>query len=87
MPLLDGSSREWVEAIEEAGLCPAEDSTGHPVDKMAPFVVDPVHVWKNGSFICAFPSSKPQITCGIDFSHVNSKLFSLIIFIYELLFL
>lgn len=73
-----------MEAIEEAGLCPAEDSIGHPMDKMAPFVVEPVHVWKNGSFICALPSSKPQITYGIDFSHVNSKLIPLIIFVLNI---
>ncbi|XP_058108328.1 probable UDP-3-O-acyl-N-acetylglucosamine deacetylase 1, mitochondrial [Magnolia sinica] len=70
VPLLDGSAREWVEAIENAGLCVAKDYNGNTMDKLAPFLDEPMHVWRNDSFVAAFPSPKVQITYGIDFPQV-----------------
>ncbi|KAJ4973277.1 hypothetical protein NE237_006451 [Protea cynaroides] len=70
VPLLDGSAQEWVEAIEKVGLCTANDSNGSSMEKMAPFLHEPVHVWSNDSFIAAFPSSKVHITYGIAFPQV-----------------
>lgn len=70
MPILDGSAREWVKAIEEAGLEDATDENGNNCEKMAPFVNEPIHLRKNDSFIAAFPSEEIHITCGINFPEV-----------------
>ncbi|KAM3324106.1 putative UDP-3-O-acyl-N-acetylglucosamine deacetylase 1, mitochondrial isoform X1 [Capsicum chacoense] len=67
VPILDGSAREWVDAIEEAGLKEALDRSGKSCEKLAPVLREPVTVWKNDSFIAAFPYSKIKITYGIDF--------------------
>lgn len=71
LPILDGSAREWVEAIEHAGLESATDENGNNCEKMAPFVEEPVHVRRNDSFVAAFPSSEIHITCGINFPKVS----------------
>ncbi|KAF3674449.1 putative UDP-3-O-[3-hydroxymyristoyl] N-acetylglucosamine deacetylase 1 [Capsicum annuum] len=70
VPILDGSAREWVDAIEEAGLKEALDRSGKSCEKLAPVLREPVTVWKNDSFIAAFPYSKIKITYGIDFPQV-----------------
>ncbi|XP_059288069.1 probable UDP-3-O-acyl-N-acetylglucosamine deacetylase 1, mitochondrial [Lycium ferocissimum] len=67
VPILDGSAREWVEAVEEAGLKVALDRNGKSCEKLAPVLREPVTVWKNDSFIAAFPYSTVKITYGIDF--------------------
>ncbi|KAK4361584.1 hypothetical protein RND71_020536 [Anisodus tanguticus] len=67
VPILDGSAREWVEAIEKAGLKAALDRNGKSCEKLAPVLTEPVTVWKHDSFIAAFPYSKVKITYGIDF--------------------
>lgn len=68
--MLDGSAKGWVEAIEQVGLCAAEDSSGHNMDKLAPELHEPMYLRRNDSFVAAFPSSKVQITYGIDFPEV-----------------
>ncbi|XP_068663727.1 probable UDP-3-O-acyl-N-acetylglucosamine deacetylase 1, mitochondrial isoform X1 [Aristolochia californica] len=70
VPLLDGSAKQWVQAIEEGGLCIAKDDNGNSINKRAPFVLEPVHLWRNDSFVAAFPSSTVHITYGIDFPQV-----------------
>ncbi|XP_055822592.1 probable UDP-3-O-acyl-N-acetylglucosamine deacetylase 1, mitochondrial isoform X1 [Solanum dulcamara] len=75
VPILDGSAREWVDAIEEAGLKAALDRSGNSCEKLAPVLKEPVTVWKNDSFIAAFPYSKIKITYGIDFPQVNFREF------------
>lgn len=72
VPILDGSAREWVHAIEQVGLKAATDEGGNCCEKMAPALNTPVHVWKNDSFIAAFPSPKVRITYGIEFAQVPS---------------
>ncbi|KAL2233271.1 UNVERIFIED_CONTAM: putative UDP-3-O-acyl-N-acetylglucosamine deacetylase 1, mitochondrial [Sesamum indicum] len=67
VPIFDGSAREWVEAIEQAGLKVAVDRDGNSCEKLAPYLNEPVHVTKNDSFLAAFPCSKVNITYGIDF--------------------
>lgn len=67
VPILDGSAREWVEAINQVGLQVSADKGGNSCEKMAPYLIEPVHVWRNDSFIVASPSSKFQVTYGIDF--------------------
>ncbi|CAK9135585.1 unnamed protein product [Ilex paraguariensis] len=59
-----------MEAIEQAGLKVATDPTGKGCEKLAAFLNEPVHMWKNDSFIAAFPSPKVYITYGINFPEV-----------------
>lgn len=80
VPILDGSAREWVDAIEEAGLKAALDRSGNSCEKLAPVLKEPVTVWKNDSFIVAFPYSKVKITYGIDFPQVISGSLSAMLF-------
>ncbi|KAL3635938.1 hypothetical protein CASFOL_020485 [Castilleja foliolosa] len=62
VPIFDGSSREWVEAINQAGLKVAVDSGGESCEKLAPYLSEPVLTMKNDSFIAAFPYPKVNIT-------------------------
>lgn len=71
VPIFDGSAREWVEAIDQAGLKMAVDDGGKSCEKLAPYLSRPVHVLKNDSFITAFPYSKVNITYGIDYPQVT----------------
>ncbi|KAK1374690.1 UDP-3-O-acyl-N-acetylglucosamine deacetylase [Heracleum sosnowskyi] len=70
VPILDGSAREWVKAIENVGLKVAEDRNGNSCEKLAPFLNEPVHVWKNDSFLAAFPLPKVCLSYGINFPQV-----------------
>ncbi|XP_031497466.1 probable UDP-3-O-acyl-N-acetylglucosamine deacetylase 1, mitochondrial isoform X3 [Nymphaea colorata] len=72
VPLLDGSARRWVDAVEEATLCDAVDDYGRCIEKLAPFVVEPVHILYGDSFIAAYPSEKIHITYGINFPQVSA---------------
>ncbi|MCL7035180.1 hypothetical protein MKW94_004978 [Papaver nudicaule] len=58
VPLLDGSAKELVEAVDKSGLSVCKDNNGNTKEKLAPFVNEPVHVWRNDSFIAAFPSPR-----------------------------
>lgn len=70
VPLLDGSAREWVEAIEESGLSIATDPMGAQTARNS-FVVDaPISVTQGDSFVAAFPSPFTRLTYGIDFPRV-----------------
>ncbi|XP_070011795.1 probable UDP-3-O-acyl-N-acetylglucosamine deacetylase 1, mitochondrial isoform X2 [Nicotiana sylvestris] len=71
VPILDGSAREWVEAIEEAGLKASLDRSGKSREKLARVLTEPITAWRNDSFIAAFPYSKVKITYGIDFLQVE----------------
>lgn len=59
-----------MEAIEQVGVTVATDHNGRSCDKMIPFLSEPIHVWRDDSFIAAFPSSKVTISYGIDFPQV-----------------
>ncbi|KAI5353358.1 hypothetical protein L3X38_006251 [Prunus dulcis] len=72
VPIFDGSASEWVEAIELVGLKEATDHCGNCCEKMAAYVNEPVHVWRNDSFVAAFPSPEIRITYGIDFRQVQA---------------
>lgn len=71
VPLLDGSAKEWVEAIKQVGLCVAEDQHGYTLDKLVPELHEPLYLWHGSSFLIAFPSQKICITYGIDFPKVH----------------
>lgn len=70
VPILDGSACAWLEAIEKVGVKEALDQQGNNGEKVAPYLNEPVHVWRNDSFIAAFPSPKVRITCGVHFPKV-----------------
>ncbi|XP_057963329.1 probable UDP-3-O-acyl-N-acetylglucosamine deacetylase 1, mitochondrial isoform X2 [Malania oleifera] len=70
VPILDGSAMEWVEAIEQAGVKVATDQGGRTREKMVPFLNEALLVWKDDSFIAAFPSSNVNVTYLIDFPQV-----------------
>ncbi|XP_044492945.1 probable UDP-3-O-acyl-N-acetylglucosamine deacetylase 1, mitochondrial isoform X2 [Mangifera indica] len=72
VPILDGSACAWLEAIEKVGVKEALDQHGNNGEKVAPYLNEPVHVWRNDSFIAAFPSPKVRITCGVHFPKVES---------------
>lgn len=72
VPIFDGSASEWVEAIEQVGLQVATDHYGDCCEKMVAYMNEPVHVWRNNSFVAAFPSQEIRITYGIDFQQVHT---------------
>jgi len=62
VPLLDGSAREWVEAIAPVGL------QAQSADRPKPTVLaSPVSVFSGDSFVTAYPSEQLRFTYGIDF--------------------
>ncbi|CAI9096767.1 OLC1v1032980C1 [Oldenlandia corymbosa var. corymbosa] len=70
VPLFDGSAKEWVDGIQEVGLKAAVDHDGKSLEKLAPFLNEPVCVSKNDSHIIAFPYPKTKIRYGIHFPKV-----------------
>lgn len=74
VPLLDGSAREWVQAIEESGLVVASNSEGLPVDREVLVIEEPITSIQGDSFIAAFPAPSTRLTYGIDFPQVKSLL-------------
>jgi UDP-3-O-[3-hydroxymyristoyl] N-acetylglucosamine deacetylase len=61
VPLLDGSAREWVEAIAQSGL--VAQSTPRPVYTLK----EPIWVHQGDAFVAALPAPTLRFTYGIDF--------------------
>lgn len=61
VPLLDGSAREWVVAIEAAGLV----YQGEPRVDLR--ITQPVWIHQGDAFVAALPAETPRLTYGIDF--------------------
>ncbi|KAJ4818339.1 UDP-3-O-acyl-N-acetylglucosamine deacetylase [Rhynchospora pubera] len=70
IPLLDGSSKGWVELVQSAGLCIATDDEGLERERLVPKLLEPMHLHRDDSFIVAVPSTETCISCGIDFPKV-----------------
>ncbi|WOL14189.1 putative UDP-3-O-acyl-N-acetylglucosamine deacetylase 2 [Canna indica] len=70
VPLLDGSAKEWVETIRQAGLCVAEDQKSNNLERLVPKLHEPLYLCQGSSFLIAFPAQETHITCGIDFPKV-----------------
>lgn len=70
IPILDGSAREWVEAIEQVGLKVATYQDGNSCEKLVPVLNKPMHVCRNDSFIAAFPAEDVRISYGVSFPQV-----------------
>ncbi|MBD3880179.1 UDP-3-O-acyl-N-acetylglucosamine deacetylase [Phormidium tenue FACHB-886] len=60
VPLLDGSAREWVEAIVAAGLQPQSARPQYHLN-------EPIWVRQADAFVAALPASELRFTYGIDF--------------------
>jgi UDP-3-O-[3-hydroxymyristoyl] N-acetylglucosamine deacetylase len=63
VPILDGSSRPWVEAIKRAGIVELEASRAYLR------VLKRIEVSENDRRISIEPSDRFRITCEIDFNH------------------
>jgi UDP-3-O-[3-hydroxymyristoyl] N-acetylglucosamine deacetylase len=61
VPLLDGSAREWTEAIAAAGLQP--QSVARPQYRLS----EPIWVRQEDAFVAALPASDLRFTYGIEF--------------------
>ncbi|ACB51727.1 UDP-3-O-acyl-N-acetylglucosamine deacetylase [Crocosphaera subtropica ATCC 51142] len=62
VPLLDGSAKNWVDAIIASGLNPSEMAVGSPV-------IEPVWVREGDAFVAAIPAPDIRFTYGIDFPY------------------
>jgi UDP-3-O-[3-hydroxymyristoyl] N-acetylglucosamine deacetylase len=61
VPLLDGSAREWAEAIAQAGLIPQTEP--RPIYA----IQEPLWIQEGDAFVAALPASETRFTYGIDF--------------------
>ena len=62
VPLLDGSAKNWVDAIIKSGLIPSEMAVGSPV-------IEPIWVRDGDAFVAALPAPETRFTYGIDFPY------------------
>ncbi|WP_443029240.1 UDP-3-O-acyl-N-acetylglucosamine deacetylase [Spirulina sp. CS-785/01] len=65
LPLLDGSAKEWVDAIAQVGLKPLKNA---PLPSTIE-VTEPYTVQAGDAFVVAMPSPEPRFTYGIDFPY------------------
>ena len=64
LPLLDGSAKNWCEAIAKAGVTDPASSDIQPITP-----TEPIWVRENDSFVAALPASETRFTYGIDFPY------------------
>lgn len=64
IPLLDGSAKEWVEAIAKAGVTTLTEET-----KMPPVVTEPLWIREGDMFVAALPAPELRFSYGIDFTY------------------
>lgn len=75
VPLLDGSAKNWVEAIQEVGVVRRDGEGGANQTSLPPqsltlskFVIqEPVWVYQGDAFVAALPAPTLRFTYGIDF--------------------
>ena len=63
VPLLDGSAKNWCQAIAPAKISNCDDAL-YPIT-----VTEPIWIRDNDSFVAALPASQTRFTCGIDFPY------------------
>ncbi|HEY9769642.1 MAG TPA: UDP-3-O-acyl-N-acetylglucosamine deacetylase [Coleofasciculaceae cyanobacterium] len=66
IPLLDGSAKNWCEAIAQAGI------THHkitPATQRSITPTEPIWIRENDSFVAALPALQTRLTYGIDFTY------------------
>ncbi len=64
VPLLDGSAKDWVEAILQAGVIPSVTRRNNGV-----FLTEPIWIREGDAFVAALPSTELRFTYGIDFPY------------------
>ncbi|MDJ0600959.1 MAG: UDP-3-O-acyl-N-acetylglucosamine deacetylase [Crocosphaera sp.] len=62
VPLLDGSAKNWLDAMMEAGLNPSEMAVGSPIE-------EPIWVRDGDAFVAAIPAPEIRFSYGIDFPY------------------
>ncbi len=67
VPLLDGSAKEWVEAIVQAGIISQAPEVEHPPVRAT--LTQPLTLQEGDAIVSAFPAETTRFTYGIDFSH------------------
>jgi UDP-3-O-[3-hydroxymyristoyl] N-acetylglucosamine deacetylase len=67
LPLLDGSARDWVAAIAQAGLVPQSEPS---VVRSSNSIPEPIFVRQGDAFVAAIPAPELRFTYGIDFDLV-----------------
>jgi UDP-3-O-[3-hydroxymyristoyl] N-acetylglucosamine deacetylase len=71
IPLLDGSAKNWVEAIDSIGLISQElHEEGGSLQKSVKLpgtVTEPIWIRQGDAFVAAIPSSETRFSYGIDF--------------------
>ena len=65
LPLLDGSAKNWCEAIAQVGVTQSVS----PSDPQPITPREPIWVRENDSFVAALPASQTRFTYGIDFPY------------------
>jgi UDP-3-O-[3-hydroxymyristoyl] N-acetylglucosamine deacetylase len=65
LPLLDGSAKNWCEAIAVAGIQPQQDDS--PQTPITP--QEPIWIRDGDSFVAALPATQTRFTYGIDFPY------------------
>ncbi|MEW6498991.1 MAG: UDP-3-O-acyl-N-acetylglucosamine deacetylase [Cyanobacteriota bacterium] len=79
VPLLDGSAKGWVEAIQEVGVVardgedgenkqPSPSSPPHSLTLSALAIKEPIWVYQGDAFVAALPAPTLRFTYGIDFN-------------------
>ncbi len=63
VPLLDGSAKNWCEAIAKIGV--TDNSVTH--SSITP--IEPIWIREQDAFVAALPASQTRFTCGIDFAY------------------
>lgn len=63
VPLLDGSAKNWCEAIAQVGV------TSNAKSQPGITVLEPIWVRENDSFVAALPAPQTRFTYGIDFAY------------------
>ncbi|MEM8780736.1 MAG: UDP-3-O-acyl-N-acetylglucosamine deacetylase [Cyanobacteria bacterium P01_G01_bin.49] len=62
VPLLDGSAKNWLEAIIQSGIMPSDLVVGKPI-------LEPIWVRDGDAFVAAIPAANIRFTYGIDFPY------------------
>ncbi len=65
IPLLDGSAKNWCEAIADVGI--VAHGSNHSPQSITP--IEPIWIRENDSFVAAVPASVTRLTYGIDFPY------------------
>ncbi|KPQ39877.1 MAG: UDP-3-O-[3-hydroxymyristoyl] N-acetylglucosamine deacetylase LpxC [Phormidium sp. OSCR] len=63
VPILDGSARDWIEAIDAVGVTP-----GHCPEAVPTPLAEPIWIQDGEAFVAALPAPQLRLSYGIDFA-------------------